>query len=359
MHDDESEQALAHEAEAIELIAAFRATQEMVEYVAPAVEWAAMEVHMDVDVAQEQLQRIPAGPQNLTAETFELIQRAHNHVVGHHGVQRTLEKQGIRFEGMRALVKQFIEFCPCCQKMSRIAPAIQATPFTMATYRFGERIDIDTIGPLPKDDYGNEHVVVIVDAFSRFVRLTPVKSTSGLDAARALIDFVGTFACPRIIQSDRGTQFLNDMITSLVMEGFEAFQRVTTAASKEEKAIVERANKEVNRYLRAFVFDIASSVRWSFGLPMIQRIINTTNHSSIGIAPAQLVFASHADLDGGILFEWATPEEQNANHPPARTNAFVADLFRVQAQVLETALAMQQPASRGPSSRADRPVGVS
>jgi hypothetical protein len=199
--------------------------------------------------------------------------------------------------------------------MSRIAHAIQATPFTMATYHFGERIDIDTIGPLPKDDYGNEHVVVIVDAFSRFVKLTPVKSTSGLDAARSLIDFVGTFACPRIIQSDRGTQFLNDMITSLVTEGFAEFQRVTTAASKEENAIVERANKEVNRHLRAFVFDIASSVRWSFGLSMIQRIINTTTHSSIGITPAQLVFASHADLDRGILFELATPEEQNANHP--------------------------------------------
>jgi hypothetical protein len=48
---------------------------------------------------------------------------------------------------------------------------------------FGERFDIDTIGSLPKDDYENEYVVVIVDAFSRFVKLTPMKSTSGLDAA--------------------------------------------------------------------------------------------------------------------------------------------------------------------------------
>jgi hypothetical protein len=72
---------------------------------------------------------------------------------------------------------------------------------------------------------------------------------------------------------------------------------------------------------------------------MIQRIINKTTHSSIGIAPAKLVLASHADLDRGILFEWATPEEQGA---PARTNAFVTDLFRVQAQVLATALAVQQ-----------------
>jgi hypothetical protein len=66
------------------------------------------------------LQRIPTGPHNLTAETFELIQREHNYVVGHIGV-RTLDKlrqQGVRFESMRALVKQFIEFCPYYQKMN-------------------------------------------------------------------------------------------------------------------------------------------------------------------------------------------------------------------------------------------------
>jgi hypothetical protein len=120
--------------------------------------------------------------------------------MGHHGVQ--LRRQGVRFEGMRALVKQFIGFYPCCQKMSRIAPAIQATHFTIRTihnYPCGERFDIDTIGQLPKYDYENEYAVVIVDAFSRFVKLTAVKSTSGLNAARVLIDFVSTFAYPRII----------------------------------------------------------------------------------------------------------------------------------------------------------------
>jgi hypothetical protein len=53
-------------------------------------------------------------------------------------------------------------------------------------------------------------------------------------------------------------------------------------------------------------------------LQMIQRIIHTTVDSGIGIAPAQLVFASHADLDGGILFDWATPDEQAAVGPPAQ-----------------------------------------
>jgi hypothetical protein len=44
---------------------------------------------------------------------------------------------------------------------------------------------------------------------------------------------------------------------------------------------------------------------------MVVRIIDdTTYHSGIGIALAQLVFASHADL--WILFEWATPDKQFA-----------------------------------------------
>jgi hypothetical protein len=60
---------------------------------------------------------------------------------------------------------------------------------------------------------------------------------------------------------------------------------------------------------------------------MIQRIINTTVHSDFGIAPAQLVFASHADLDRGILFDWAPPDEQAATDPPARANAFLAELL--------------------------------
>jgi hypothetical protein len=62
LHDDESKHTLPHEAESVELIAAFLATHEMLEYVSPITGWVAAEVDMDVDVADEELQRIPAGP---------------------------------------------------------------------------------------------------------------------------------------------------------------------------------------------------------------------------------------------------------------------------------------------------------
>jgi hypothetical protein len=45
-------------------MAAFLATQDLVEYVSPTTEWVEAEVDMDVDVACEQLQRIPAATES-------------------------------------------------------------------------------------------------------------------------------------------------------------------------------------------------------------------------------------------------------------------------------------------------------
>jgi hypothetical protein len=193
----------------------------------PTTEWVAAEVDMDVDVAQEQLQRISAGPQNLTAETFELIQGAYNYVVGHHRVQRTLRRQGVRFEGMRALVKQFIEAIHAIKRRAELRQ------------RFKRRLSQWRVNGLTNDSISilSEYAVMIVDAFSRFVKLTPVKSTSGLDAARALINFVGTSFIRIAIN-------YNDKITRLITEGFSTFQRVTTALHFFERGKRDRRTGE-------------------------------------------------------------------------------------------------------------------
>jgi hypothetical protein len=49
---------------------------------------------------------------------------------------------------------------------------------------------------------------------------------------------------------------------------------VTIAYSKEENAIVERANKEVMRHLRAFIFDERIMSDWVKYIPLVQRIMN-------------------------------------------------------------------------------------
>ena len=93
---------------------------------------------------------------------------------------------------------------------------------------------------------------------------------------------------PNDIQSDRGTQFINDAVEDLINQlGCRRIK--TTAYSKEENAIVERSNKEVNRYKCDITQDREAVDKWSDFLPLVQRTINSSEHESIGVAPAQLV----------------------------------------------------------------------
>ncbi len=48
---------------------------------------------------------------------------------------------------------------------------IKTHPFTCASYNPFESLHIDHIGPLPADDKGNSHILVMIDAFSRWVEL--------------------------------------------------------------------------------------------------------------------------------------------------------------------------------------------
>ena len=113
--------------------------------------------------------------QYLSKKIFKKIQQAHNGLVGHSGVQKTIErlqKLNTTWSGMRNDVSKFIHNCPCCQKMNKIKPLIQTTPFTLSHYRPMNRICVDAIGPINIDGQLMQHIFVMIDAFSRSLTMT-------------------------------------------------------------------------------------------------------------------------------------------------------------------------------------------
>jgi len=65
---------------------------------------------------------------------------------------------------------------------------------------------------------------------------------------------------------------------------------------------VERANQEVLRHLRALLFDSRVHDKWSFEqLPLVQRIMNTVEKTSIGITPADLILSHSIRLTSHIM----------------------------------------------------------
>ena len=160
----------------------------------------------------------------------ELISRAHNSFVGHHGHDRTVSNimtvlhrdkktasdySDLDLSKLSPHVKNFIEQCPICQKLKTLKSPIQTQAFTTATYQPHQRLNIDTIGPLPTDDKGNSYVLVVIDTFTRWIELYPTTSTRALEAAEVLIQHFGRYGPAQELQSDNGSQFVNEIIKDL------------------------------------------------------------------------------------------------------------------------------------------------
>ncbi|GFU66244.1 transposon Tf2-6 polyprotein [Trichonephila clavipes] len=62
-------------------------------------------------------------------------------------------------------------------------------------------------GPLPSTNKNYNHILSIIDAFTKFVWLYPVKSTSSRDALDKLKQQEITFGNPHRIITDKGTAF--------------------------------------------------------------------------------------------------------------------------------------------------------
>ena len=267
-------------------------------------------------------------------DQYRLITEVHNSQVGHRGLERTiqlLKANNHQWPLMRQHVKQFIKHCPCCQKMSYIKYPIHAHPFTLSTYEPFIRIHMDTIGEMPrKDEAGNLYVLVIRDSFTRFTLLYPIPDTSAKHAVKCLMHMFGLFGCPAQILSDNGSQFVNEIIAEFTKQVQVEHLR-TMAYSKEENGLVERANKEVNRYLRDLIYDLRVDATWSDYIPMIQRIINSTVNESTGLSPAEIIFGNSIDLDRG-MFNPISGEER-----PVIISDWMAKMLDTQARLLALA----------------------
>jgi Integrase core domain. len=91
---------------------------------------------------------------------------------------------------------------------------IKAHRFTCASYNPFEVLHLDHIGPLTKDAHGHEYILVIIDAFSRWVELFPTKSTTAAETASMILNHVGRFGSPEVIHTDQGPAFHNELVTN-------------------------------------------------------------------------------------------------------------------------------------------------
>ena len=266
----------------------------------------------------EQTDTVPTH-KTLKPEIFQAIAKVHpgpkGHL-GHGGVERTLQllrTQHKSWRGMRKDVATYIRNCPCCQKMQRLKPRIHTIPFTLAFYRPMQRICIDAIGPINIGNQEYKHILVFIDAFSRYVKLFPLKAVNSKECLHALNQWIADFGIPSEIVSDNAAYFVSDLIKDF-METACLEHATIHPYSHEENGIVERANQEVIRHLTAMIADRDIRHNWPDYLPFVQRILNTSVKSTTKVTPTELIFGTSVNHDFQFLIKPESAKSDKTHH---------------------------------------------
>jgi hypothetical protein len=240
---------------------------------------------------------------------------------------------------VRTHVQRYVKRCACCQKMSYLKVPIATHRYTVTAPAPFMRINIDRIGPLPKSEAGYNCILVIIDCFTRWVSLYPLRDGSMEEAKQALTWHMGHWVKPLEVIHDGGTEFANMGVREL-FEACGVKDIKTLAYSKEENSLVERANKEVMRHLRNILFHTNITNTWEQHLGTIMKVMNHQKRGNKSFpSPASLLFGERF-RDDELLFLYHSKAQRDG--AKLQLSAWAADMILQQETIFETAHQIQE-----------------
>jgi hypothetical protein len=123
----------------------------------------------------------------------------------HLGTFKTFRRNAANFwwPGMRSEVFQYVRKCEACQRAKPAQNAQVGKHTAQPASRPLERLFIDFVGPLPRTRRGNVAILVVVDAFSKYVVLFPVRRISSSVVIECLENtYFPAFGTLKVIVSD-------------------------------------------------------------------------------------------------------------------------------------------------------------
>src|SRR6266498_1637588 len=145
------------------------------------------------------------------------------------------------WQNIRKDIKEFVKTCFQCQQRGSMRQNNQKR--TIPSTDIFERWRVDIVGPLPITREGNRYIVVAIDYFSRWPEARPLKTANADTVATFLYEeIICRFEAPRILQSDKGTHFVNELIQRLTKR-FKIRHSLSSSYHSQSNGLVERFNK--------------------------------------------------------------------------------------------------------------------
>lgn len=209
-----------------------------------------------------------------------ILRQAHEGHPGANGMKRRLRSK-LWWPHMDADVDKFVKKCFGCTLVSRPDPP-QPMLRTQLPMHAWEYVAIDHIGPLPSGD----HILVVIDYFSRFVELEFTKSTSAKETIRLLWKVFSRHGFPCRLKSDNATAFVSAEFSQFL--GDYGVTHVTSPPLwPQANGEVERLNRSLLKRLKIAA---AENLQMEVEASKFVLLHNATPHSVTGQSPAQAMF---------------------------------------------------------------------
>ena len=210
---------------------------------------------------------------------------------GHQGAERTYAavRQRYYWPRMYTSVFNYVKHCDLCQKSKRLTRSATAPLYPLPVVGLFDRWHIDILGPLTTTNHGFKYVLVIVESFSKWCELIPLKSQEANEIAWALYTEIFTrFGAPKCLVSDRGQNFLSKIVTAFCrLFNVERFH--TSPYHPQTNSACERLNSVITQTLRTYIDENHNT--WPHLLPavaMAYRLTPSTRASQF--SPFYLLF---------------------------------------------------------------------
>ncbi|CDH61216.1 hypothetical protein RO3G_11965 [Lichtheimia corymbifera JMRC:FSU:9682] len=222
------------------------------------------------------------------SERKSILENAH--LFGHFGadaIVRAIHNNGLHWPSMKDQAVELVSSCKECQKFN-IAKNGYNPLRPIRSYVPGDHWALDLAGPMTTTSNGNNYLLVLVDLCTRYCILRAIPDKQSHTIVNNLVQIFCDFGLPRILQSDNGAEFVNDLMRQ--------FKRAAGFDHRLVTPYHPRANGVAERWVQTTVRAIKKRVQgahkdWDIYVPATQLALNAKISTRLNTTPFSLMFA--------------------------------------------------------------------
>ena len=183
------------------------------------------------------------------------------------------------------------------------------------------QIDLLFLDRLARHNQGFKIIFVAIDVVSRFAWAQPMKNKTGISTTDAFAEILKRAAPrkPKKLQSDKGTEFLNNNFYQLLRKhGIEHFTTYSDTKAAIAERFVQTLKKQIHKYLTE-----NDTLEYVDKLQLIMNSYNATVHSTTKFAPNAVNETNLPDVLTNLYGHLWETDLLNIRVPKFKINDFV------------------------------------